>query len=176
MRKSDFKRRKAVIGEPALIFTDKAGRSKYLVAAFLITAIILTFTGCSAYSGNVFDYDKAYAGSEITPEYIFAASSEYFNAGRESTSSGIENIEKQTEKATAARADTVDKDNEEKIYVYWTDDSLVWHLDSRCEKYASSSFQHDGTLKEARKAGMRHVCEECADTVITEGGNYHDIP
>lgn len=174
MKKSDFKGRKAVIGEPAPIFTGKTGKSKYLIDAFMITAIILTFAGYSAYSGNVFDYDKAYPGSEITPEYIFAVSSEYFNAGSENASS--DNIEKQTEKTTAARTNTDDKDIEDKIYVYWTDDSLVWHLDSRCEKYASSSFQHDGTLKEARKAGMRHVCEECADTVITEGGNYHDIP
>ena len=176
MNRSNFKERKAAPGKSRLISSGKAGRAKYLIAAFMITAIVLTFAGCSAYSGNVFDYDKAYLGSEITPEYIFAVSSEYFGTGSENTSSDIENIEKQTEKATAARADTVDKDNEEKIYVYWTDDSLVWHLDSRCEKYASSSFQHDGTLKEARKAGMRHVCEECADTVITEGGNYHDIP
>lgn len=172
MKKSDFKWRKAS-GKPLPSSAGKAVRSKCPAVAFIITVIILTFAGCSAYSGNVFDYDKAYPGSEITPEYIFAVSAEYFDTGSDSISSVTG---KQPENVGTARAETDGKDTEDKIYVYWTDDSLVWHLDSRCERYASSSSQHDGTLKEARKAGMRRVCEECADTVIIEGGNYHDIP
>ena len=173
MKKPDLKDRKAVVRKPWQISAGNIGISKCLSAAFIFTAIISAFTGCSAYSGNIFDYDKVYPGSEITPEYIYAVSSEYFSTGSESISS---DTGKQPEKADTAHADTDGKDIEDKIYVYWTDDSLVWHLNSRCEKYASSSFQHDGTLKEAKKAGMRHVCEECADMVITEGGNYHDIP